>query len=325
MIRPGGHIVIYAPNRLYPFETHGIYLGKRFVFGNIPLVNWLPDPLRNRLVPHARAYTKRGIRRTYAGPGRARAYRDVRLSRVRQHHRAAQAAWAPCCARCCIARSTRRCGCSGCRTSSCCRSRRQRRQGQAGGRVGTTQRDAAHARATACAAAPDDGHGAAPRWLQVIVALAGLGVIAVADRRRHRLRRLPLVRQRPRAARRGDRAAAVGRRADLRPQRQAALRVRRRPLRPALAGEARRHLAVDDRRDDLDRGRQLLEQPGRQHHGTRPRRPRGAAPAQRRRGEHDGRQLDHAAAREERLHLARTTATSARTSASSRRPSTRSS
>lgn len=64
-LRPGGVIVIYAPNRMYPFETHGIYLGKRFVFGNIPFVNWLPDPLRNRLVPHARAYTKAGIRRTY--------------------------------------------------------------------------------------------------------------------------------------------------------------------------------------------------------------------------------------------------------------------
>ena len=65
VIRPGGHVVVYAPNRLYPFETHGIYLGKRFVFGNIPFVNWLPNPLRNRLVPHARAYTKGGIRRTY--------------------------------------------------------------------------------------------------------------------------------------------------------------------------------------------------------------------------------------------------------------------
>ena len=69
VIRPGGHIVIYAPNRLYPFETHGIYLGKRFVFGNIPFINWLPDPLRNKLVPHARAYTRRGIRRTYGNLG----------------------------------------------------------------------------------------------------------------------------------------------------------------------------------------------------------------------------------------------------------------
>jgi SAM-dependent methyltransferase len=63
----GGHVVIYAPNRLYPFETHGVYLGRRFVFGNIPCVNWLPDPLRNRLVPHARAYTRSRIRRTYRG------------------------------------------------------------------------------------------------------------------------------------------------------------------------------------------------------------------------------------------------------------------
>jgi SAM-dependent methyltransferase len=65
VLRPGGRVAVYAPNRLYPFETHGVYLGGRFVFGNIPFVNWLPDALRRRLVPHARAYTRRGIRRTY--------------------------------------------------------------------------------------------------------------------------------------------------------------------------------------------------------------------------------------------------------------------
>jgi SAM-dependent methyltransferase len=64
-LAPAGHIVVYAPNRLYPFETHGIYVGRRFVFGNIPFVNWLPGFLRSRLVPHARAYTKGGLRRTY--------------------------------------------------------------------------------------------------------------------------------------------------------------------------------------------------------------------------------------------------------------------
>jgi SAM-dependent methyltransferase len=66
-VRPGGHVVVYAPNRLYPFETHGVYLGRRYVFGNIPLVNYLPDPLRRRLVPHARAYTARGLRRLLRG------------------------------------------------------------------------------------------------------------------------------------------------------------------------------------------------------------------------------------------------------------------
>ena len=67
VVRPGGHVVVYAPNRLYPFETHGVYLGKRYVFGNIPLVNYLPDALRKRLVPHARAYTRAQMRRLVAG------------------------------------------------------------------------------------------------------------------------------------------------------------------------------------------------------------------------------------------------------------------
>jgi SAM-dependent methyltransferase len=69
--RPGGRVVIFAPNRFYPFETHGVYLGKRYVFGNIPLVNYLPDPLRNRLVPHARAYTRSRLDAITRGlPGR---------------------------------------------------------------------------------------------------------------------------------------------------------------------------------------------------------------------------------------------------------------
>lgn len=63
VLAPGGVAVIYAPNRLYPFETHGIYLGKRYVFGNIPLVNWLPRVLRDRLVPHARVYSAAEIER----------------------------------------------------------------------------------------------------------------------------------------------------------------------------------------------------------------------------------------------------------------------
>jgi ubiquinone/menaquinone biosynthesis C-methylase UbiE len=68
VLRPGGHLAIFAPNRLYPFETHGVYLGRRYVFGNIPLVNYLPGPLRRRLVPHARAYLARDIRRITRAP-----------------------------------------------------------------------------------------------------------------------------------------------------------------------------------------------------------------------------------------------------------------
>ena len=69
VLAPGGRVVIFCPNRLYPFETHGLFLGKRYVFGNMPLVNYLPDALRNRLVPHARAYTAGGLRRIYRRAG----------------------------------------------------------------------------------------------------------------------------------------------------------------------------------------------------------------------------------------------------------------
>ncbi len=59
---PGGRIVLFCPNRLYPFETHGHYWRGRYHFGNTPLINWLPDPLRNRLAPHVRAYTGPALR-----------------------------------------------------------------------------------------------------------------------------------------------------------------------------------------------------------------------------------------------------------------------
>jgi len=65
--RTGGRIVIFVPNRLYPFETHGIFWRGRYHFGNAPLVNWLPTPLRNYLAPHVRAYTTAGLRRLFDG------------------------------------------------------------------------------------------------------------------------------------------------------------------------------------------------------------------------------------------------------------------
>jgi SAM-dependent methyltransferase len=65
--RGGGRLVVFAPNRLYPFETHGAFWGGRYHFGNIPLVNYLPDPWRNRLCPHVRAYTAAGLRRLLDG------------------------------------------------------------------------------------------------------------------------------------------------------------------------------------------------------------------------------------------------------------------
>jgi SAM-dependent methyltransferase len=67
ILRPGGRAVIFVPNRLYPFETHGVYLRGRYYFGNKPFVNWLPDSWRNRLAPHVRAYTAQGLRILFDG------------------------------------------------------------------------------------------------------------------------------------------------------------------------------------------------------------------------------------------------------------------
>ncbi|MBI5668940.1 MAG: class I SAM-dependent methyltransferase [Chloroflexi bacterium] len=67
VLKPGGRAVIFAPNRWYPFETHGHYWRGQYQFGNTPLINYLPDALRNRLAPHVRAYTKHGLHRLFDG------------------------------------------------------------------------------------------------------------------------------------------------------------------------------------------------------------------------------------------------------------------
>jgi len=54
--REGGMVVIYAPNRYFPMETHGFSLGKHN-FRFIPLFNYLPGFVRDRLYKKARCYT----------------------------------------------------------------------------------------------------------------------------------------------------------------------------------------------------------------------------------------------------------------------------
>ncbi len=71
VLKPGGRLVVFAPNRWYPFETHGVYWRGSYHYGNIPLVNYLPNRWRARLCPHVRAYTGPGLRRLFQGlPGR---------------------------------------------------------------------------------------------------------------------------------------------------------------------------------------------------------------------------------------------------------------
>lgn len=63
----GGRILLFCPNRWYPFETHGHYWRGQYHFGNTPLINYLPASLRDRLAPHVRAYTRAEVRRLLCG------------------------------------------------------------------------------------------------------------------------------------------------------------------------------------------------------------------------------------------------------------------
>jgi SAM-dependent methyltransferase len=66
VLKPGGRLALFCPNRLYFFETHGHYWRGRYHFGNTPFINYLPDWLRDRLAPHVRAYTIGNLRALFA-------------------------------------------------------------------------------------------------------------------------------------------------------------------------------------------------------------------------------------------------------------------
>jgi SAM-dependent methyltransferase len=67
VLKVGGRLVLFSPNRLYPFETHGHYWRGEYHFGNTPLINYLPRRLRDRLAPHVRVYTARDLRALFEG------------------------------------------------------------------------------------------------------------------------------------------------------------------------------------------------------------------------------------------------------------------
>lgn len=65
--KPGGRMVLFVPNRGYPFETHGMYWKGNYHFGNKPLINYLPRKWRDQLAPHVNVYTGRDLDKLFAG------------------------------------------------------------------------------------------------------------------------------------------------------------------------------------------------------------------------------------------------------------------
>ena len=77
VLKPGGRLALFTPNRGYPFETHGVYFRNRYRFGNIPLVNYLPRRWRDKLAPHVRAYSARDLNRLLDGLPIHRIHQDI--------------------------------------------------------------------------------------------------------------------------------------------------------------------------------------------------------------------------------------------------------
>lgn len=67
VLKSGGKLVIFAPNRLWPFETHGIYRKGEYKFGNKFLITYLPDKKYKKLTPHVRNYRKKELYKLLKG------------------------------------------------------------------------------------------------------------------------------------------------------------------------------------------------------------------------------------------------------------------
>lgn len=65
LLRPGGALLVFSPNRLHPFETHGVFAlasGRRIAH-TMPFIPWVPLPLGRRFFRYwARNYWPREMR-----------------------------------------------------------------------------------------------------------------------------------------------------------------------------------------------------------------------------------------------------------------------
>lgn len=55
-LKQGGKIVLFTPNRLWPFEQHGMFLSGKYIWGNIPFLPWTPRFIYKIFAPHVRNY-----------------------------------------------------------------------------------------------------------------------------------------------------------------------------------------------------------------------------------------------------------------------------
>lgn len=61
VLKDGGYLLIYVPNKLYLFDMHGLRIGQRSISGlygsSVPFFSWCPQLIRNKF-ERAKIYTK---------------------------------------------------------------------------------------------------------------------------------------------------------------------------------------------------------------------------------------------------------------------------
>jgi ubiquinone/menaquinone biosynthesis C-methylase UbiE len=62
ILKPGGKLIVFTPNRGWPFETHGMFWRGKYIWGNIPFLPWMPRFVREKFAPHVRNYSNGEIR-----------------------------------------------------------------------------------------------------------------------------------------------------------------------------------------------------------------------------------------------------------------------
>lgn len=69
-LKDDGYFILFSPNKLYPFETHGMSLfGKNVNFkGSVPFLSWAPGFIR-RYFLDVRIYTRWGLRKLLKNNG----------------------------------------------------------------------------------------------------------------------------------------------------------------------------------------------------------------------------------------------------------------
>lgn len=69
ILKPGGQLILFVPNKWYPFETHGVRIGRwQINYKNLPFLSWLPSSIHSRIA-NARIYSPRRVRRLLSDIG----------------------------------------------------------------------------------------------------------------------------------------------------------------------------------------------------------------------------------------------------------------